>query len=205
MKLIQYLARFLSYQLLDIDPESDLGGRLKLLYKGISTNRKAYRLGMFVDEFKKFEKTLASAKEDVKKKLNLVKSFCMAMFYLHDNISWLLTLKVIKGDKDPIKLRASRFRFTAAIVTTITGIMDISATQKKITSAAPGSKERIKAEEKQGNNTVGMVKNICDLLVHGNNSKYIEKLRGSKYDDGTIGLLGSMSAIAALYQLWVKL
>eukprot|EP00510_Aplanochytrium_minuta_P009437 CAMPEP_0184055452 /NCGR_PEP_ID=MMETSP0956-20121227/7180_1 /TAXON_ID=627963 /ORGANISM="Aplanochytrium sp, Strain PBS07" /LENGTH=233 /DNA_ID=CAMNT_0026349269 /DNA_START=41 /DNA_END=739 /DNA_ORIENTATION=+ len=202
LKLLQYVSRYFSYQLLLSDPKSDLGERLKLLYKGVSLNRKAFRLGMFVDEYKKFEKTLNEAKDDMKKRLTLLKSFAQGLYYFFDNMSWLLSLKVITGDKDSVKVRAARFRLTAAIASILMCIMDISSTQEKILGSKPESKERVKAEEKQGKNTVTLVKSVCDILVYGNNAKFVEMIKGKKYDDGTIGLLGSISALAGIYSIW---
>merc|ERR1712062_678334 len=121
----------------------------------------------------------------------------MGLFYLHDNLIWLVSLKVLTGNKDNLKLRAAYCRVSAAIISTILCVMDVSETQEKIVKAkAVGGKDLVKAEEKQGKNTVAMAKNVCDVLAYSNSAKFIQMLKGSDYDDGTIGLIGSISALA---------
>mmetsp|Transcript_16142 Transcript_16142/g.20013 ORF Transcript_16142/g.20013 Transcript_16142/m.20013 type:complete len:237 (+) Transcript_16142:270-980(+) len=205
LKFVQYFSRYLMHQLYQLNPKSELGDRLQKLYKGVSLHRKAFRLGMFMDEYKKFETTLAEAKDDLKKTLDLVKSAAMGLFYLHDNLIWLVSLKVLTGDKDRLKLRQAYFRWTAAVVTTIMCVMDISATQEKIIATEPGTKDRVKAEENQGKNTIAMAKNIADMLVYGNSAKFVAVIKGSGYDDGTLGLMGSISALAGGYATWLKM
>ena len=42
----------------------------------------------------------------------------------------------------------------------------------------------------------------CDVLVALNNSGYMEKIKGSKLNDGQYGIVGLISATTVLYRLW---
>ena len=172
---------------------------------GVSLHRKAFRLGKFAEEYKKFKETLEKAKEDVKKTLNLLLSAAMGLFYLHDNLIWAVDLKVLNGDKNALKRRAAYCRTFAAVTSLILCVMSISETQEKLLASAEGSKDRVKVEEKQGKNTVDLVKNVADVLCYSNSANFIEMIKGSGYDDGTLGLLGSISALCGGYSQWLKM
>ena len=75
--------------------------------------------------------------------------------------------------------------------------------QKVIQKASPEEKQ--KAKEKQGEQVVGMVKNVMDVITYMNSAKYIEAIMGKKLNDDVIGVVGSVSAAAALYGLWIKM
>lgn len=203
LRFVQYFSRFLTYQLFQADPKSELGARLQLLYKGLSTHRKVFKLGKFVDEYEKFKKVLAEAKEDLKKTLTLALRFFMGVFLVLDNLVWATSLKIIKLEKDPLKKRAYYFRLTAAFLNASIVAITMTETQEKIKKAK--GDELVKVEEKQSANLVAMVKNLCDIVTYSNSAKVVEALIGRSYDDGTIGLLGSVSAVAGGYAAWLKM
>lgn len=53
-----------------------------------------FKLGKFVDEYEKFKKVLAEAKEDLKKTLTLALRLFMGIFLVLDNLVWAVSLKV---------------------------------------------------------------------------------------------------------------
>mmetsp|Transcript_13294 Transcript_13294/g.33901 ORF Transcript_13294/g.33901 Transcript_13294/m.33901 type:complete len:228 (+) Transcript_13294:121-804(+) len=196
LRLVQYYCKFLVYRLQASDPKSELAKRLNLLSKGISLHRKAFKFGAWVDEIQKFNELLESGKSDLKQTLSLILRPVMAMFVLLDNMIYLASLKVVLWDKDALKPKAYKVRLFAALLNTATGYLDIEKQVKLVKAASP--EERSKAEEKQGQLLVGMVKNVADVVTYMNSAKYIE------VNDGAIGLIGSASAAAALYTIWCK-
>lgn len=190
-------------QLKQMDGKSDLANRIELLSKAIGLHRKAFKIGSFLEEYQKFLEILRDTKDDPKRLLNLVLRACMAIFTVLDNLVWFVSLKVIDLDKDALKMKAYKFRLAAAAISTVTSVMDFQK-QAKVVASAKDDTERVKAEEKQGANVVGLAKNVFDVVTYGNSAELVKAVRGSSYDDNVIGLVGAASSAAAMYSIWTK-
>lgn len=198
MRFVQYFSRFLAFKMLTTDSKSVKGLQLTTFYKAVSLHRKAFRLGMFIDEFLKLKMALADKNEGRKKNLTITLRSLMMFFLVHDNWVWFLSIKVINGSKDSVKKRATYLRFIAAVVNfTLTLLNFQEVTEKLIIQ--PGDK---KTEENQGAHVLGLVKNGCDLMTYGTSTKLFPFL---KLDDGQMGIFGSISAIAGGLPIWFKL
>merc|ERR1712232_1456073 len=150
LRFVQYFSRFAMYQLLQQDPKSELGARLKLLYKGLGTHRKAFKLGKSLDEYNKFMKILEAGKFDLKAQLGMVLRVFMGVFVFLDNLVWATSLKIIKLDKDPLKKKAYQLRLVAAALNLTIASMDFMKQSKVVAKLDKDSADRVKAEEKQG-------------------------------------------------------
>merc|ERR1712232_1486502 len=109
---------------------------------------------------------------------------------------------------DPLKKKAYYMRLAAAILNTLIVAVDFGKAQEKLEGLQreDGKEgEVVKTEEKLGELTVGMVKNVCDVITYANSAEVIKMLTGSSYNDGTIGLIGSVSALAGGYAVWLKM
>lgn len=124
---------------------------------GLSGQRKVFKLGKFVDEYEKFKKVLAEAKEDTKKKLTLTLRAFMCCFLILDNLVWANALKIINLDNDKLKKRAYYLRLTAAFLNLSLVGISMQETNAKLNKA--GKDDVIKYEEKQSENVIAMVKN----------------------------------------------
>jgi len=204
LRLVQYFTKFLVYHIKESDPKSDLGKRIELLSKGLSLHRKAFKVGGSLEELQKLLELLEETKKDLKRSLNLMLRASMVVFLALDNTVWLTSLKTIDLDKDGIKKKAYRFRLFAALLNTAIGMLDLQKQAGVVTQSKPGTEERVKAEEKQGANVIAMVKNVADVITYSNSAEIISMIRGSKLDDGTAGLIGTISSVAAIYSIWIK-
>jgi len=204
MRFVQYLGKFAAHSLLETDPKNDLGNRIKLLSSGIGLHRKAFKVGDFLTQYHKFLDVLENAKDDTKKTLNLLLNAVMGVFSVFDNLVWLTTLKVLKLDKDSLKMKAYRFRLLACVLQSIIGVMDIQAAEKKAQKEPIGSDARVKAEEAYGAKSVGMVKNVLDFVTYSNSSELFLNAFGVKLQDNVIGIVGAMSSASALYSIWIS-
>lgn len=198
LRFVQYFSRFLTFQLMNSDPKSDIGGRLKLFHKAIGLHRKVWKIGTFIDEYLKFKEALNSKVDDTKKYLTLGLRACMMFYLVYDNLVWFVAVKAIEGNKDLLKLRSYYFRFIAALCNLALVAMSFQETTQKLETV----KTDVKLEEKQGANVLGLVKNGCDILTFGNNTKWFPFL---ELDDGQMGLFGAISSMAGGVPIWFKL
>jgi len=203
LRLVQYSCKGLVYRMLQDDPKNQVGLKLQLLAKGVSLHRKAFKLGAWLDEYEKFMDALKK-KQCLKQQLQLALRFCLGVFVWLDNLVYFVSLKVVTSlNKDALKLKAYRFRLVGAILNTILGAMDMQEQQKVVEKAGP--EDKLKAEEKQGQNIVGMVKNVADVITYCNSAEVFKAIFGSGFNDGVIGAVGATSSAAALYGIWAKM
>eukprot|EP00924_Labyrinthula_sp_SR-Ha-C_P006513 maker-scaffold_38-snap-gene-0.41-mRNA-1 protein AED:0.00 eAED:0.00 QI:143/1/1/1/1/1/2/90/224 len=191
MRFIQYFSRFLYFH--------SGNKQLQSFYKAIGLHRKAFKLGTFMDEYIKFKEAL-SQKDSLKKNLTLLLRAFMAVFVVHDNLVWFLSVKAIQGDKDGIKKKSYYFRFIAAVLNFTLVAMNFQETEVKLQNSSQADLPKLK--EKQGSNVIGLVKNGCDLLTYGTNTKWFPFLA---LNDGQMGIFGAISAIAGGFPIWLKL
>ncbi|GBG27719.1 Peroxisomal membrane protein 11C [Hondaea fermentalgiana] len=203
LRLVQYFTKFLVVKLREGDAKSDLAKRVELLSKGIGLHRKAFKVGSWLEEYQKFVELVKNGKDDPKRTMSIILRACMTVFLMLDNAVWLTTLKVADFDKDALKKKAYKFRLTAALLNTAIGVLDFQK-QALVVEAAKEDAERVKAEEKQGANVVGLVKNVFDVVTYANSAEVFKAVRGSSYGDDVIGLVGAVSSLAALYGIWIK-
>lgn len=188
--------------------KSDTGKQLQALQKGLGLHRKAFKLGMFLDESLKFLEAVNNSKlDDTERFLTLITRASMVVFQIYDNLLWALEVKVLTSlEKASIKMRSYQFRLVAAVTSMIQVLLAISKQQvtvEKLADKADAKPEDLqKAREKQGTNIWKALKGACDLVTYGQSAEVLEKLTGKKLDDGVIGVLGSISAIAGLVEIW---
>lgn len=207
MRLVQYASRAGVYQL---GEKSELGAKLQGMQKGLGLHRKAFKLGMFLDEYLKFVEVLANTKlDDLERFLSLSIRVCMMAFQLLDNLLWCLEVKFVKDfDKASIKMRSYQFRLTAAVLNLIQVLLALAKQQdsvEKLAEDANAKPEDLqKAREKQGQNVWKTLKNGCDCITYGQSADVLKSILGRNLDDGTIGLVGAFSAFAGLVEIWVN-
>lgn len=209
LRFVQYTSKLLIFRLREADAKSEVAARLELLSKGIGLHRKAFKLGAFLDEYHKFTEALKSGKQDLKRSLTLVLRACMFCFVILDNLIYFISLKVLKLDKDPLKLKAYRFRLVGALLNTAISVIDMQAQGRAVETLRAkdkeGSADLDKATAKQGQNFVGLAKNACDVVTYLNSAEVLKAVLGAGLRDDTNGAIGAVSALAALYGIWMKM
>jgi hypothetical protein len=114
-RTIQYGSRFACFYVLEADPNSFVGGRLKKLHKNLSINRKSFRLFRWINDFRKARVAFYSKDKNLLKKLlRLAAEISYFMYALHDNCNWLRAINVTTVDHQRIKDRQTLCRLTAA-------------------------------------------------------------------------------------------
>jgi len=80
MRLVQYGSRAVVYHL---GEKTELGAKLQALQKALGLHRKAFKLGVFLDEWQKFVEALTAPKlEDLDRLLTLVQRLAMTLFVI---------------------------------------------------------------------------------------------------------------------------
>lgn len=189
--------------------KSETGSQLQGLQKGLGLHRKAFKLGMFLDEGLKFMEAVSNPKlDDTERFLTLLTRLSMCIFQIYDNLLWALEVKFVKNfDKANIKMRSYQFRLIAAVASLVQVLMAVSKQQDAVEKLAQDDKGKPedlqKAREKQGQNVWKTLKNSCDVVTYGQSADVLKTFIGKNLDDGTIGVLGAVSAFAGLVEIWV--
>jgi hypothetical protein len=203
---VQYAARAAVFHL---GEKTETGAQLQGLQKGLGLHRKAFKLGMFLDEGLKFLEALNNPKlDDTERFLTLLIRVSMCIFQVYDNLLWALEVKFVKNfDKANIKMRSYQFRLIAALAQMVQVLLNISKQQDAVEKLAQDDKGKpedlVKAREKQGQNVWKAIKNGCDCVTYGQSADVLQSLIGKTLDDGVIGVLGAVSAFAGLVEIWV--
>lgn len=199
LRLLQYNLKFWVFRMLQhTGHDKDLLMRLQTLSTAIALHRKAFKLGGWIEEVNKLFQAAKGKISGFRDVLNLILRPTMMMFLMVDNIVYFATLKVLNIDKDSTKAKAYKLRLTSAVLQALIGFMDISEQSNKIDNAKRSGKHAETLREKQGQLLISTTKAMLDVITYMNSAKYIS------VNDGHIGLIGSMSSVAALYQLWCK-
>ena len=189
--------------------KTETGAQLQGLQKGLGLHRKAFKLGMFLDEGLKFLEALNNPKlSDTERFLTLLTRISMFIFQIYDNLLWSLEVKFVKNfDKANIKMRSYQFRLIAAVASFIQVLLAVSKQQDAVEKLAQDDKGKpedlTKAREKQGQNVWKVLKNACDCVTYGQSAEVLQTFIGKTLDDGVIGILGAVSAYAGLVEIWL--
>ena len=190
--------------------KTETGAQLQGLQKGLGLHRKAFKLGMFLDEGLKFMEALNNPKmDDTERFLTLLTRLSMVVFQIYDNLLWALEVKFVKNfDKANIKMRSYQFRLIAAVASMIQVLLNLSKQQDAVEKLAQDDKGKpedlTKAREKQGQNVWKALKCVCDCVTYGQSAEVLQTFIGKTLDDGVIGILGAVSAYAGLVEIWVS-
>lgn len=125
MRFAQYGSRAVVYNL---GEKTEYGKKLQAFQKAVGLHRKAFKLGVFLDEGLKFLEALSDPKlADLDRYLQVIQRACMVIFTIYDNILWALEVKFVEGfDKANIKMRSYQFRLIAAVSSMIQAYLALS-------------------------------------------------------------------------------
>jgi hypothetical protein len=106
-----------------------------------------------------------------------------------------------------LKKKATNFRLTAAVINVVLVVMEMQKTTSKVTKAQKdGDANALNAaKDKQGTNVMAMAKNTADVITYANSADVFESVLGSALNDGVVGLIGSVSAVAGGFAIWKKM
>ncbi len=95
------------YHLLQSDPKSDLGARMKALVALFSGARKLGRILKSLSEYQKLIAALDGNEAVHKQTLEVVSRASFGVYWFYDNLGWLTKAKVLDGDEKSLNYKAS--------------------------------------------------------------------------------------------------
>ena len=198
LRFFQYYLKFLVYRIQLYDLDNPFASNMKLLSAALGLHRKAFKLGGWIEEINKFGELQRKGIMGFEQSMELILRSCMAAFLILDNMVYFATLGVLKIDKEKLKMNAYRIRLVCALLQTTLGALSIRKQDNEVSLAIRQNKDVQKQKEKQGQLLIGTTKFSLDIFTYMNSAKYIT------LDDAHSGIIGSLSSLAAIYQLWCK-
>ena len=185
--------------------------RLRHLYKGLSLSRKGFRLGKWLKEVNKLLNDTAKEVVDVTLEYQLLvfARLTMIVYLIYDNLIFLAKSKIVQLDAAALKLRGHKFRFLATLAHVYLHWKARVVVRAKIETESAGSADHdaklAALQRKEDANTLKLTKYSCDLFVAFANSGFSQILLGLTANDGLIGIAGSLSALAVLQDVRMKI
>mmetsp|Transcript_11352 Transcript_11352/g.14227 ORF Transcript_11352/g.14227 Transcript_11352/m.14227 type:complete len:231 (-) Transcript_11352:72-764(-) len=206
-KLISYLGKLFAFILLQ--QQLKLGTKeyktqikqLSSLASGTSLARKCDRLFRSFVEINKIMKTL-NDDDNLLKYLSIFQAFFYSFYWYYDNRVFLCKIKFTPNTD--VKLMANKsykFWFAGAILVVIINIIKLNALYNK----RKNDENNKSIDSKINTGRLSLIGSICDVIVAGNQSGFVESIKGAKLNDGTIGICGVLSAYITLYNLWISM
>ena len=93
------------------------------------------------------------------------------------------------------------------MINVILVVLDMQKTTSKVIKAqkAGDTDATTAAKVKQGTNVIAMAKNTADVITYSNSADVFETVLGSALNDGVVGIIGSVSAVAGGLAIWKKM
>lgn len=144
--------------------------------------------------------------------LTILSAFCYAVYWFSDNKIFLARLKVI--DNVNVKqevIRGHRYWLVGLLIVMYLFVGKMNKLYQQRKELKSSSNE---LNDNNNDKTLDEIDNelflkrvqffgyCCDVLVALNNAGYMEKIKGSKLNDGQYGIVGFISSITVLYRLW---
>eukprot|EP01110_Echinostelium_bisporum_P000306 TRINITY_DN1070_c0_g1_i1.p1 TRINITY_DN1070_c0_g1~~TRINITY_DN1070_c0_g1_i1.p1 ORF type:complete len:246 (-),score=95.01 TRINITY_DN1070_c0_g1_i1:183-920(-) len=212
-KLLQYVSKLAGALALNADPKSDTAAKAKRIESAAGAARKVFRLGNELNELQKIRALLKTGNFNLVNSLSLIRSIGMYWYWVFDHLVWAANLNLAKIDGPKYSYRGN-FAYFVSLLAAIT--LDILTFNKTVSTerslkyeqwkvaATPEAKQVINqqikdAVTKKNETLLSLVKNFSDIAVSANLLQFISITQAK------VGLLGTLSAMIALYQLFPAL
>eukprot|EP01083_Nonionella_stella_P316563 1148512_1 len=202
-KSVQFGAKFMFYVMTQMDLSETGALKCKKLSAGIGHARRVDRLLKSTEEIQKAINAINSKKDDdFAKYLTVLSASFLAMRWFNDNKVFLGKIKAIEGiDVKQANTQANRYwLYGLSIVVYL--LIDKMRKLYQQRASESDEEELKKLNDDISLKRVQLIGFCCDLLCASNNAGFLEKVKGSKLNDGVMGALGFVSASTVLYRIW---
>ena len=177
--------------------------KYKNLASGIGNARKVDRLLKSSVEVQKMMDALRNSQGDsLITALTVFSAFCMAMRWFKDNQVFLAKLKVLDNvDIKASNLRSKQYWLVGLVIVMYLFYGKLSKLQQQREEASDQGEVR-ELERQLFIKKVQGFGYLCDLIIALNDSGQLEKIKGSRLNDGAYGVIGGLSALTVCYRLW---
>ncbi|MCJ1313588.1 Peroxisomal membrane protein PMP27 [Agyrium rufum] len=204
LRTLQYFARFYSWYLLRTNAPTRLIQPWDAVKKNFALTRKALRIGKNVEHFK------AAATAADSRGMDIVLKYCAvgrqlgyAMYLSCDMITYI-DAAGIKSLSSAKRLQKEAYRawFMGLSFNAIAGIYTLWRLRQRELSLdkkeGEGVVESKKLQRERTSTNIQLISDLCDMTVPGS------ALGWANFDDGFVGLAGTVSSLIGVWSQWKK-
>lgn len=210
LRVIQYFSRFLQWYTYRTNHSASTVNTIKAIQANFGLVRRALRLGKFVEHFKAAGVALSETKDPVLKYLQAGRQLGYALYFSWDNLTYPFyanlspTFSKTSETMAQLQKRAYQAWLVGLLCNVAAGIytynLQMQAQKQKTQAGSDGEKTvELKALEKEKAGTrLQLISDLCDITIPTAGLKYLE------FDDGIVGLAGTVSSLIGWYAAWQK-
>ncbi|KAK5079102.1 Peroxisomal membrane protein PMP27 [Lithohypha guttulata] len=208
LRTIQYFARFYAWYLYRTNNPTSAIQPWATLKNQFGLTRKILRIGKFVEHIRGaselYDVAMKNGSGDkIVQYLQTLRQLGYAGYMLFDTLTVLdaMGVKKYEGAK---RLQATAYRFwftglTASALAGIYSLYQLNQRTKQIDEKDPdGKMEKVKVAKQRKVANIQLTSDLCDLTVPSTALGY------ANFDDGIIGLAGTLSSLLGIQGVWAK-
>jgi len=208
LRTIQYFARFYSWYLYRTNNPTSAIQPWTTIKNQFGLTRKILRVGKFVEHIRAaselYDVAMKQGSGDkVVQYLQTLRQIGYAGYMVFDTMTVLDAMGVKKYESAKrLQATAYRFWFTGLVASALAGIYSLyqlSQRTKQIDEKDPdGKMEKVKIAKQRKVANIQLTSDLCDLTVPSTALGY------ANFDDGFIGLAGTLSSLLGVQGVWAK-
>lgn len=208
LRTIQYFSRFYAWYLYRTNNPSSAIQPWATLKNQLSLTRKILRIGKFVEHIRAASELYDAAMKNgsgdkIVQYLQTVRQIGYAGYLTFDTLTVLDAMGVYKYESAKrFQATAYRFWFTGLAASALAGIYSLYQLKqrtKQVDEKDPdGKMEMVKIAKQQKAANIQLTSDLCDITVPTAALGYIN------FDDGVIGLAGTLSSLLGAQGVWAK-
>ncbi|KAF2788436.1 peroxisomal biogenesis factor 11 [Melanomma pulvis-pyrius CBS 109.77] len=204
LRTLQYFSRFLAWYLYRTNHAQSSISPFETTKKQFGLTRKLMRVGKFVEHFKAAAiASDAKSLDPVLRYTAIGRQLGYAAYMLLDNATVLDATSIRKFSSSQHLLReAYRAWFTGITCSIVSSIYSLYRLRERATAISEkdgeGVVEKKKVEREANAVKIQLVSDLCDITIPS------AALGWAKFDDGFVGLAGTVSSLLGVYTQWKK-
>ncbi|KAK5946243.1 Peroxisomal membrane protein PMP27 [Knufia obscura] len=208
LRTIQYFSRFYAWYLYRTNNPTSAIQPWTTIKNQFSLTRKILRVGKFVEHIRSaselYDVAMKQGSGDkIVQYLQTLRQIGYGGYMLFDTMTVLDAMGVRKSESAKrFQATAYRFWFTGLVASALAGIYSLyqlSQRTKQIDEKDPdGKMEKVKIAKQRKAANIQLTSDLCDLTVPSTALGY------ANFDDGFIGLAGTLSSLLGVQGVWAK-
>ncbi|EXJ64117.1 hypothetical protein A1O7_00453 [Cladophialophora yegresii CBS 114405] len=208
LRTIQYFSRFYAWYLYRTNNPTSAILPWAVIKTQLSLTRKILRVGKFVEHIRAgseiYDAAMKSNNGDkVTQYLQILRQIGYTGYLFFDTMTVLDAMGVKKDPRaKSVQATAYRFWFTGLAASALAGLYNTYKLRERTKAVdekdAEAKVEKVKIARQQQAVNIQLISDLCDLTVPSTNLGY------ANFDDGIIGLAGTLSSLLGVYGAWQK-
>jgi len=208
LRTIQYFSRFYAWYLYRTNNPTSAIQPWTTVKNQFGLTRKILRVGKFIEHVRAASELYDAAMKNgsgdkIAQYLQTIRQIGYAGYMVFDTMTVLDAMGVKKYESAKrLQASAYRFWFTGLIASALAGIYtlyQLSQVTKQIDEKdAEGKMEKVKIAKQRKAANIQLISDLCDMTVPSTALGY------ANFDDGFIGLAGTLSSLLGIQGVWAK-